>query len=57
MNLPCVRRLAPDRAVSWVRWSSEAGLLSLLGCALGLLLAYWIIAAVHSLPAGTIPAR
>jgi predicted permease len=33
----------------------EAGLLSLLGCALGLLLAYWIIAAVHSLPAGTIP--
>jgi len=33
----------------------EAGLLSVLGCALGLLLAYWIIAAVHSLPAGTIP--
>ncbi len=33
----------------------EAGLLSLLGCALGLLLAYWLTAAVHSLPAGTIP--
>ena len=33
----------------------EAGLLSVLGGALGLLLAYWIIAAVHSLPAGTIP--
>jgi putative ABC transport system permease protein len=33
----------------------EAGLLSVLGCALGLLLAYWITAAIHSLPAGIVP--
>lgn len=33
----------------------EAGLLSLLGCALGSLVAYWITAAVHKLPPGTIP--
>jgi putative ABC transport system permease protein len=33
----------------------EAGLLSVLGCTFGLLFAYWISAAVHSLPAGTIP--
>jgi predicted permease len=33
----------------------EASLLSALGCALGLLLAYWMTAAIHSLPAGTIP--
>jgi putative ABC transport system permease protein len=33
----------------------EAALLSLLGCALGLLVAYGITAAVHKLPPGTIP--
>ncbi len=34
---------------------SEAGLLSMIGCGLGVLLAYWIIEAVHSLPPDTIP--
>jgi putative ABC transport system permease protein len=33
----------------------EAGLVSVLGCALGLLIAYWITAAIHNLPPGTIP--
>ncbi len=34
---------------------AEAGLLSVLGCALGFVMAYWITAAVQRLPAGTIP--
>ena len=34
---------------------AEAGMLSLLGCGLGLLLAYWITVAIHSLPPGIIP--
>jgi putative ABC transport system permease protein len=33
----------------------EAALLSVLGCALGFLVAYWITAAIHGLPPGTIP--
>jgi putative ABC transport system permease protein len=33
----------------------EAGLLSVFGCALGLLMAYGINAAIHSLPPGTMP--
>ncbi len=33
----------------------EAALLSALGCALGFLVAYWITAAIHTLPPGTIP--
>jgi putative ABC transport system permease protein len=33
----------------------EAGLLCVIGCGLGLLCAYWITAAIHRLPPGTIP--
>lgn len=33
----------------------EAGMLSAFGSALGILVAYWITAAMHSLPPGTIP--
>jgi predicted permease len=34
---------------------AEAGILSLFGCIGGLMLAYWITAAIHGLPPGTIP--
>jgi putative ABC transport system permease protein len=33
----------------------EGGLLSVLGCSAGFAVAYWIVAAIHRLPAGTIP--
>jgi len=43
----------PGRLVGQV--FAEAALLSLLGCSLGCLVAYWITLAVHKLPEGMIP--
>jgi putative ABC transport system permease protein len=43
-----IRRLAGQIVV-------EAGLLSVLGCALGFFVAYWMLAAIHSLPPGIVP--